>query len=245
MPNTAYERVYTALRDLIVSGEYCSGQRLPTERQLSEQFGVSRITTRHALSLLQDDGYVERRRGAGTLVRSQNRAKVPIVDGNYVGTITEQLPGLRRKLVNSTMVTPPADIRDSLGILPGERCWVFERLDLVDDEPLACDRLYVSASMAVQLDEPLLIAVDFLARWLAREGITSPHLRQSIEAMIPDDHTASLLKLASRDPVLVTEETVIGRVQGTIAVVVTYYRSDRWQLVSTTTISGTGPTPSR
>jgi DNA-binding FadR family transcriptional regulator len=62
------------VRDLILSDVaqtgLAPGGRLPTERQLAEQFGVSRSAVRHALSLLQADGLVSREVGRGTFLRS-------------------------------------------------------------------------------------------------------------------------------------------------------------------------------
>ncbi len=60
-----YERVATQLRQRIRLGLLPQGQRLPPERLLAEQLGVSRVTVRDALSMLQGEGLIERRRGAG------------------------------------------------------------------------------------------------------------------------------------------------------------------------------------
>ena len=60
----AYELVVERLRRAIHLGQYVPGDRLPSERKLAESLGVSRVTIREALSVLQGEGYVERRRGA-------------------------------------------------------------------------------------------------------------------------------------------------------------------------------------
>lgn len=60
------------LRMKIESQELVPGDRLPSERELVEEFDVARMTVRHALELLQDEGIIERRRGrtGGTFVRA-------------------------------------------------------------------------------------------------------------------------------------------------------------------------------
>jgi GntR family transcriptional regulator, transcriptional repressor for pyruvate dehydrogenase complex len=52
------------IRGLIHRGEFGPGDRLPAERELTEQLGVARFSLREALKILQDDGYVQVRRGA-------------------------------------------------------------------------------------------------------------------------------------------------------------------------------------
>jgi GntR family transcriptional repressor for pyruvate dehydrogenase complex len=63
------ERVVTALRSQVLSGVIAPGQKLPTENQLTETFGVSRTVIREAMATLAADGLVESRQGAGVFVR--------------------------------------------------------------------------------------------------------------------------------------------------------------------------------
>jgi GntR family transcriptional regulator, arabinose operon transcriptional repressor len=66
---TKHADVYAALRRELQDGKWKAGERIPSEAELVEQFGVSRITVGRAVRDLEDDGLVERRRGAGTFVR--------------------------------------------------------------------------------------------------------------------------------------------------------------------------------
>ena len=61
---TLTQAVAEHLRTLIHRGEVGPGDRLPAERELAEQLGVARISLREALKILQDEGYVQVRRGA-------------------------------------------------------------------------------------------------------------------------------------------------------------------------------------
>ncbi|MDC3416617.1 GntR family transcriptional regulator [Aquibacillus salsiterrae] len=67
-----YEKVYDSLKQEITSGKYQRGERLPSEKEISENFQVSRITSKKALEKLVMEGYVYRQRGKGTFV-SNNR----------------------------------------------------------------------------------------------------------------------------------------------------------------------------
>lgn len=75
------DRVAQALRTAIFEGRFCSGDRLPGERQLAGDFGVNRSTVREALRSLERQGLVETRQGEGTRVldvlRSASLALLP------------------------------------------------------------------------------------------------------------------------------------------------------------------------
>jgi len=86
-----FAQVAAQLIQAISSGEIPVGTRLPAEQALAEQFGVSRPTVREALSCLQFEGYVEPRRGSGTVVISQTAAKG--------GPWATELAGAKRRTV--------------------------------------------------------------------------------------------------------------------------------------------------
>jgi GntR family uxuAB operon transcriptional repressor len=75
LPRLSPSRVRRHLVELISTGRYLPGDRLPTERVLAEQFDTSRSTVRDALALLEGDGVVSRRRGSGTYVTDRQAAR--------------------------------------------------------------------------------------------------------------------------------------------------------------------------
>jgi len=73
-----YKRVYLELRGALTDGTHREGDKLPSENELVERFGVSRPTVRRALAQLVSEGFIARRMGAGTVVsnRSENEVLV-------------------------------------------------------------------------------------------------------------------------------------------------------------------------
>ncbi len=65
-----YVQASEAYRALLAAGSYAPGDRLPSEIELSEQWGISRPTLREALRLLEEEGLIVRRHGVGTFVAS-------------------------------------------------------------------------------------------------------------------------------------------------------------------------------
>lgn len=68
-----YQKIYWALKEDIASGLYADGKRLPTEKELSAQFFVSRITAQKALSLLEKEGLILRIPGKGTFLKEDSQ----------------------------------------------------------------------------------------------------------------------------------------------------------------------------
>lgn len=73
-----YYQLASVLRELIGSGRYGTGDRLPSEADLARRYGVSRVTVRQTLQNLADEGLIERRPGVGTFVTGE---------GPFTGTL--------------------------------------------------------------------------------------------------------------------------------------------------------------
>jgi DNA-binding FadR family transcriptional regulator len=82
-PQRLYRQIAGQLRTLMDKGEFKPGARLPAERDLARQLGVSRPSVREALIALEVEGWVEVRTGAGVFVLE--RAKKPIVTRKSIG----------------------------------------------------------------------------------------------------------------------------------------------------------------
>jgi len=81
-----YRQIAEQLRGLIAGGEFCAGTRLPAERDLARQLGVSRPSVREALIALEVEGWVEVRTGSGIYVQPQERRSGARAPRNGTGT---------------------------------------------------------------------------------------------------------------------------------------------------------------
>lgn len=98
-----YEEVAARIRDLIASGELATGQALPSERRLAEQFKVGRAVIREAIRQLEVSGLVESRHGGGNYVRE-------VTVEHLVAPIASVLNGmtpLREELMDARLFFEP------------------------------------------------------------------------------------------------------------------------------------------
>ena len=232
--NQAYNQVFHALKEQILGCSYAPGQKIPAERLLCQQFSVSRITVRHALRLLQEQGLLERFRGRGTFVRSLKPKKIPILNHDFTGSVRSQAPNMKRTLLARMQIVPPTHIADSLKLEPSQPCSLAIRLDSLFDEPLAYDRLYVPLALAASFDEDLLASIDFLELWLEREKIELSNCVETLEAMEADAQSVEYLGVAPGSAILLATDICYDSTGRAIALFESVYRGDRIKLISTT-----------
>ena len=90
-----YEKIYEDLKESILRGEYTNGALLPTEKELQEKYQVSRITVKHAYQLLEEQGFVERTAGKGTVLKpsthKSNKQIIGVVLCDFCSAFGEEL----------------------------------------------------------------------------------------------------------------------------------------------------------
>jgi DNA-binding FadR family transcriptional regulator len=79
-PQRLYRQIALQLRELMSQGEFAAGSRLPAERELAQQLGVSRPSVREALIALEVEGIIEVRTGSGIYVKARHASSSPSPD---------------------------------------------------------------------------------------------------------------------------------------------------------------------
>jgi GntR family transcriptional regulator len=146
-----YEQIAAHLRDLVTEAQ--PGDRLPSEAELCEQFGVSRMTARQAVQLLAADGLVERRRGAGTFVRSQPVPRDLGSPLSFSDSMRARGMSASSKTLQWGEVQPNPDESDALGLEESDEAYVLERLRLADGTPMAIERAVMPLELALALGD--------------------------------------------------------------------------------------------
>lgn len=101
-----YHDIKQFLKDRIESGEWQTGERMPSENELVEQLNVGRHRVRPALRELELEGYITRRRGSGSYIApaSSRTATIKTADKNTVAMfLPRYTPGFPREVVNGFM----------------------------------------------------------------------------------------------------------------------------------------------
>src|SRR5215216_7420349 len=146
------------------------GHAIPSERQLSQDFGVSRLTVRAAIDELAREGYLVRRRGSGTFVREPK-----IAQELTMTSFSEEMRrrGMRpaSKTLSLTTALAGAYLGRCLHVSPSEPIAVAKRLRLADGESMAIETLHVAESRVPDLTPKDLEERSFYELLSERYGI--------------------------------------------------------------------------
>lgn len=137
-----YRQLVDWLRSDIARREI--GDRIDSEPQLAERFGVSRFTVTRAIEILVDEGLIRRRQGLGSFVALPPLQRAPL----YLSSFTEAVEAQGRTASHRLLDFGPVVWRKDLPYPEGEALVGLNRLRLVDGEPTAIHRSVIDAGLA-------------------------------------------------------------------------------------------------
>lgn len=224
------EQVRRHLEAAISAGGLPPGARIPSERVLCEQFGVSRITVRAALRQLGLSGCVYTRRGSGTFV-AEKKLEQPL---RGLTSFTEdvrsrgQRPSSR--LLEAVVVPAALELANVFNVDVGSPLVRISRVRLVDDLPVAIETSYILRRLCPELETHDFERGSLYATLREVYSLFPATARQAIEAAMPTAEERRLLDLPLHTPVLrmsrvtrVSDGTVFEFARAT-------YRGDRYLL---------------
>ena len=207
------------------------GEAIPSERQLSGDLGVSRLTVRAALDDLVREGFLERRQGAGTFV-----SEPKIAQELTMTSFTEDMQ--RRGMVPSSKtlelktVAAGARLGRLLHVSPSERIVVVTRLRYADRETMAIETLHVAESLVPGLTAKDLERHSFYELLEDRFGIVVVGGSQAIEPTVTNEDESAALGVPLHSPAFLFERTTRAADGRIVEYVRSIYRGDRYRLVS-------------
>jgi GntR family transcriptional regulator len=140
-----YHRIAEVLRERIRGGELAPGVRLPNQRQLAKSFGVTLMTLRQALEVLEREHLIARRHGLGTFVAAPSIDYDILQLRRFAGDLQAKGEHVATRLVGTRFTVPDRRVTDALGAGPRARVLVVERLRLVDGHPMSLQRSFLPA----------------------------------------------------------------------------------------------------
>jgi len=207
------------------------GEAIPSERHLSVELGVSRLTLRAALDELVREGYLDRRRGSGTFVREPK-----IAQELTMTSFSEDMQrrGMRPASRTLSVVTTTAGARLGrfLHVSPSERIVVAQRLRLADSETMAIEELHVPEALVPGLTARDLEEHSFYELLEHRYGIVIAGGIQTIEPTVTNEDESEALGVPLHSPAFLFERTTRSDSGRIVEFVRSIYRGDRYRLVT-------------
>jgi GntR family transcriptional regulator len=149
--NSYIPPVYIQIKDILIekinSGEFKSGSQLPSERDISETYNISRMTARNALTQLVDLGYAYRVKGKGTFVRYPNIERDFVKLSGFAQMLKSKGIKPSNKVVKSGIIEADKKVASLLETTIGTKVYEIVRIRYGDNIALAMEYSYLPVSL--------------------------------------------------------------------------------------------------
>ena len=202
MPQTKprYRQLAEQFRDEITTGKYKPGDALPTEMEICETHKVSRHTARDALRILTDDGLIERRRGAGTVVATRGAPAFAQPIGDF-DSILQYARDSHFEI--TTARDADQETLDRLG-LTGDYIQLIGFRRVADEAPQAITAVYIRADLSPPTDT-ISSLPGSISEWIEEtHGVGVERVVQRMEAVALNKSQADRLNVSTGFPALRT-----------------------------------------
>ena len=225
-----YLRIYRDLRAKIQAGALAPSERLPTQRDLAESYGVTVMTVRQALQLLEQEELVVMRHGLGTFVAPK---RLRYAMGNLRSLAQEvaaQGLQLHTRVLSRKLVDPHPHVAEQLRMDAGEPVYLIERLRFVGTEPFVFQRSHLQPWLAESLDTVDLADISLYDYLNESLGIEIARARESIHAINLAPPEATLLEEEPGAAALLSERLTFAGSEEPILLDLAYMPGDRISL---------------
>lgn len=227
-PRPLYLQLQKVLREAIAGEIVVPDDAIPTERDLAEEFRVSRITVRKAVDGLVNEGLLTRRRGAGTFVVG------PRVEKSFskLSSFSEDMISRGRKphsaWVSRSQGTVTPEEALSLGLSPGSLVYRFSRIRYADGQSMALEQSTVPAYCLPSAE----VVQESLYEALERTGYRPVRALQRLRAVAFSKEQAETLGVAEGDPGLFIERRGFLADGRAAEFTQSHYRGDSYDVVA-------------
>lgn len=227
-----YIQIADGLLEKMEAGELVPGEKLPPERELSQMFGVNRMTLRRSLQRLELQGLLDRRQGAGTYVAAPKieRQADELVSFSRGMKKRGYLPGAR--LVHFERKIADAGIAREFGLPSGAEVYFFQRVRFLNEQPVMLEKFWIPVDRFPDLEHFDLINRFIFDILEVEYGLKVTRARLGLEAVVATDYEAELLDIRVGAPLMLERRLTFDEKDTPIEFGIDLYRGDRFRFVT-------------
>jgi GntR family transcriptional regulator len=226
-PIPLYHQLQELLRSQIERGDFKESCAIPTEPELEQLYGVSRVTVRRAVQELVQEGLLTKRRGKGTFIRGPKVRQNLNTITSWAETMAARgVPTENRNIEIATVPAPPK-VAELLQLPLDAPAVRVRRLRCTAEGPLTLMTNYLLPELVPGLTEGD-VAVSLYDALEHKFGIALLHAREQVEAKAAGVNEARLLEVRRGAPLLHITRVTYGQGDRPIEVVEASSRADRY-----------------
>ena len=229
-----YYQIKQTIKSWIINKEFSSGEKIPSENELAERFGVSRLTVRQAISQLTQEGFLVSRRGEGTFV-TENVQLIDSCSFEFRGLIDDfffaQISEIKTRWVETERRIASKLIREKLQLEgPDTEVIQIKRVRYLKDKRFTFSTNYLPLDIGGRIKEKMLYEKSLLQVLGQDLGIQFTEAVQTIEASFADHDVAEHLAIPSGSPILFVERIIYAK-QRPIEIFQSAYPGDLYKFI--------------
>ncbi|PZC52073.1 MULTISPECIES: GntR family transcriptional regulator [unclassified Mesotoga] len=149
-PIPLYYKLYVDLKESLNSGKYQKGDKLPTEKELCQQYSISRLTVRRAMDELRREGFIERLKGKGTFVTGSKREEQLAILTGFTDEARKRGSETRSVVLENKLTRVPADAVELFDIPADAMVVLLKRVRFLEGEPYAIEEAYLNVGADIR-----------------------------------------------------------------------------------------------
>lgn len=222
-----YVQIADVLASRIISGELQPGESIGSQRQLEEEFAVSLVTIRQALSLLKERELIVSRQGKGFFVKDRGMVPVPLpIVANLSAVLAAQGRTVTVDVRLFEICRTSDEAAQTLGLVPGTKALHVHRLHLLDSQPVALADIWGHPAYTEHLTAEDHTGIDISAVIEQKVAVGFGASEQTIRAIQASRRIARLLEIKIGSPLLLTRRVLRTTSGSPVFYISHYYRSD-------------------
>jgi GntR family transcriptional regulator len=232
MNTPLYVQIAEGFLDRIESGELSPGDRLPPERELSELLSVNRMTVRRALRMLEGQGLLVRRQGAGTYVAKPKIERQ--ASQLFPFTRGMEQRGYKTGITLITFEKRPAEtsIAQKLGIPVAAPVFRAFRLRTLNQEAVMLEDFSLPANIFPDFDRHDLSTRSLYEIFASEYKLSISQAHQSLEPVIASEYEARLLGIETGAPMMLERRLAFDEQGRIVEYSKDLYRGDRFRFIT-------------
>lgn len=195
-----YIQIHDQIKRQIEEGVWGIGDRLPSERELAIQFGVSRMTLRQAIQTLADEGILDRKIGSGTYVARQKVQEKMSGTTSFTEIMLSQGKEPFSKVVSYFVTAPSSSEMEKLHLTSEDTILRMERIRYADDLPICFEVASIPEKLIHEFSKAEITKSFY--KTLEEKGAKIGDANQTVSAMLASEQIAEYLQIKRGDAIL-------------------------------------------
>ncbi|MEW9668394.1 GntR family transcriptional regulator [Ammoniphilus sp. 3BR4] len=204
--NPLYIQLKQIIKEDILRGKYKPGQQLPPESELCKTYGVSRITTRRAITDLVEEGVLYSHQGKGTFVKLSKEKRELVSLGSFSELTIESGKKPSSQILSSSIVDADESLAEKFKLQVGESLLKLHRLLFIDDEPFIIETSYYPLIFMPNLEKHIWESSSTYSILKSRYNIEIMRSSKTLEIVFASDYEANLFHCDLGAPLFATEK---------------------------------------